>query len=190
MCGGGQACEEWRGEAERDRLYRQIGKLRVEVDSLKRNDLTSRLKGAERRRCIYPSHPGLSTKRRCERIGLPRPSDCRDRAGGEDTAANLERSRVIDEEYTRHPFYGSRQISNCPRRLGHKVNLLLAELIRIGGWDCGFMNTSRAKSWGCPLNRVNSSASPPKGCSSMRCAISKVPLRSPPLHDHTASCAL
>jgi len=34
--GGGQAQEEERREAERDRLYRQIGKLQVEVDWLKK----------------------------------------------------------------------------------------------------------------------------------------------------------
>ena len=34
--GGGQGQEEERREAERDRLYRQIGKLQVEVDWLKK----------------------------------------------------------------------------------------------------------------------------------------------------------
>ncbi len=29
---------------------------------------------------------------------------------------------LIDAEYTRHPFYGSRKIKQYLRRLGHKVN--------------------------------------------------------------------
>ena len=30
--------------------------------------------------------------------------------------------RLIDEEYTRHPFYGSRRMTTYLRRLGHPVN--------------------------------------------------------------------
>jgi putative transposase len=41
--------------------------------------------------------------------------------GGEETAENLELMRLIDEEYTRHPFYGSRQMRNWLRRQGYKV---------------------------------------------------------------------
>jgi len=77
---------------------------------------------AEKRRCIEPAHPSLSIARQCELIGLPRASYYRDAAAGEESAENLELMRLIDEEYTRHPFYGSRKIRDWLRRQGYKVN--------------------------------------------------------------------
>ncbi len=77
---------------------------------------------AQKRQCVEPAHPSLSIKRQCELIGLPRASYYREPAAGEETAENLELMRLIDEEYTRHPFYGSRQLRNWLRRCGHKVN--------------------------------------------------------------------
>jgi putative transposase len=77
---------------------------------------------AEKCSCIEPGHPSLSIKRQCELIGLARASYYREAVSGEETAQNLELMRLIDEEYTRHPFYGSRQIRNWLRRQGHRVN--------------------------------------------------------------------
>lgn len=89
---------------------------------VEKKDRTSRLTVAEKRRCIEPNHPRLSIARQCELIGLPRASYYRDAAGAEETAENLALMRLIDEEYTRHPFYGSRQMRNWLRRQGYKVN--------------------------------------------------------------------
>jgi hypothetical protein len=50
--GRGQEREEAQHEAERDRLYQQIGKLQVEVDWLKKRTWTSRLTVAEK--CRLP----------------------------------------------------------------------------------------------------------------------------------------
>ena len=41
---------------------------------------------------------------------------------GEETAENLELMRLIDEEYTRHPFYGSRKMRDWLQRQGYAVN--------------------------------------------------------------------
>jgi putative transposase len=60
--------------------------------------------------------------RQCELIGLPRASYYRGGALGEETAENLELMRLIDEEYTRHPFYGSRKMSEWLQRQGYAVN--------------------------------------------------------------------
>ena len=60
--------------------------------------------------------------RQCELIGLPRASYYRGGAAGEETAENLELMRLIDEEYTRHPFYGSRKMRDWLQRQGHAVN--------------------------------------------------------------------
>ena len=77
---------------------------------------------AEKCRCIEPDHPSLSIVRQCELIGLPRASYYRGGAFGEETGENLELMRLIDEEYTRHPFYGSRKMRDWLQRQGYVVN--------------------------------------------------------------------
>jgi putative transposase len=69
---------------------------------------------------IEPENRALSISRQCELIGLPRSSFYRKLAG--ESRENLELMRLIDEEYTRHPFYGTRQMRNHLRRQGHKIN--------------------------------------------------------------------
>ena len=73
---------------------------------------------------IDPTHPVISIARQCELIHLPRASYYRavDCGPVVETEENLNLMRLIDEEYTRHPFYGSRQLRNYLRRQGHKVN--------------------------------------------------------------------
>ena len=69
---------------------------------------------------IEPEHPKLSVRRQCELVDLPRSSYYRE-PGGE-SEENLELMKLIDEEYTRHPFYGSRKIKKYLRTLGYKVS--------------------------------------------------------------------
>ena len=73
---------------------------------------------------IDPTHPVISIMRQCELIQLPRASYYRtvDYGPVVETEENLNLMRLIDEEYTRYPFYGSRQLRNYLRRQGHKVN--------------------------------------------------------------------
>ena len=53
-------------------------------------------------------------------LGLPR-STWYDRVA-EPSALNLELMRRLDEEYTAHPFYGSRRMTEVLRRAGYAVN--------------------------------------------------------------------
>lgn len=76
----------------------------------------------EKRQCIEPDHPGLSVSRQCNLIGLPRSSYYRHGLSGLESEENLELMRLIDEEYSRHPFYGSRKLRDYLRRQGYKVN--------------------------------------------------------------------
>jgi len=76
----------------------------------------------EKRRCIEPANPKLSIKRQCELIGLPRASYYRGDPVLEETPENLELMRLLDEEYTRHPFYGTRKMRDWLQRQGHAVN--------------------------------------------------------------------
>ena len=68
---------------------------------------------------IEPEHPKLSVRRQCELIGLSRSSYYREPEG--EPEENLEVMRLIDEEYSRHPFYGSRKMKKYLRTLGYKV---------------------------------------------------------------------
>jgi putative transposase len=75
-----------------------------------------------KRQCIEPEHTELSVSRQCELIGLPRSSYYRQGLCGLESEENLELMRLIDEEYTRHPFYGSRKLRDYLIRQGYQVN--------------------------------------------------------------------
>lgn len=60
--------------------------------------------------------------RQCALIGLSRASYYRGEPDAGEEAENLELMRLMDEEYTRHPFYGSRKMVLWLRRQGHEVN--------------------------------------------------------------------
>ena len=69
---------------------------------------------------IEPNHRRLSVRRQCELIGLSRSSYYREPKT--ETEENLELMKLIDEEYTRHPFYGTRKMRDFLQRKGYKVN--------------------------------------------------------------------
>lgn len=69
---------------------------------------------------IEVDHSELSILKQCELLGLPRSSYYRDPVL--ETEENFELMRLIDEEYTRHPFLGSRGMRNYLCRQGHRVN--------------------------------------------------------------------
>ena len=65
---------------------------------------------------IEPHHRKLSIGRQCELLSLPRSGYYR-WLGGEqgESAENLALMTLIDEEYTRRPFYGSRKMRDYLR---------------------------------------------------------------------------
>ena len=69
---------------------------------------------------IEPDHPALSLAVQCELLGLNR-STWYDRVA-EPSALNLELMHRLDEEYTAHPFYGSRRMTAVLRRVGYQIN--------------------------------------------------------------------
>jgi putative transposase len=69
---------------------------------------------------IEPGHSALSVRRQCELVGLSRSSwyyEC-----ATESAENLRLMRRIDEEYLRHPFKGSRQMSAWLKAEGEPGN--------------------------------------------------------------------
>jgi putative transposase len=63
---------------------------------------------------------GLSVTRQCELLGLNRSSLYYAPAG--ETPLSLLLMRLLDEQFTRTPFYGSRRMTVWLRRLGYVVN--------------------------------------------------------------------
>lgn len=75
----------------------------------------------KKRAMIEPDKEDICISRQCELIGLPRSSFYRKPLHSE-TDENLKLMRLIDEEYTKHPFFGSRKLRDFLRRKGHRVN--------------------------------------------------------------------
>lgn len=83
---------------------------------------------------IRKDHPHLSVSRRCRLLGFSRsglyykPKEM--------TMENLALMRLLDEQYLRTPFYGSRRMTVHLRRLGHPVNRKrVGRLMRIIGLE-------------------------------------------------------
>ena len=69
---------------------------------------------------MEPEHPLLSLRRQCELIGLNRSSWYY--APASESAENLRLLRLIDEQYTRTPFYGWPRMTAYLRQHGDLVN--------------------------------------------------------------------
>ena len=69
---------------------------------------------------IERGHPELSVRRQCELIGLNRSSLYYQPMG--ESAYNLHLMRLLDEQYTRTPFYGWPRMTAWLRREGHEIN--------------------------------------------------------------------
>jgi putative transposase len=93
-------------EALQAPLDEESGRLQVELGWAEKNLPSS---AEARRRLVEPEHPALSIARQCELLGLPRSSYYYQPAA--ETEENLRVMRLIDEEFTRHPFYGSRRLT-------------------------------------------------------------------------------
>jgi putative transposase len=72
-----------------------------------------------RRSWIHPQHQQLSVRRQCALLGLAAASYYYQ--GKAESAPNLLYQRLLDEEYTRHPFYGVRKMTVWLRLQGHAV---------------------------------------------------------------------
>lgn len=76
----------------------------------------------DKKQCIDGQHSHISIARQCELAGLPRSTYYRKTPIQQERPENLEIMRLIDELFTAHPFFGSRQMRNALRRMGHKTN--------------------------------------------------------------------
>jgi hypothetical protein len=69
---------------------------------------------------IDREHPILSLSRQCELLELPRSTYYFESTG--ESSMNLALMKLIDEEYTRHPFYGYRKMTVYLNGRGYEIN--------------------------------------------------------------------
>jgi putative transposase len=101
---------------------------------VKKNSRLSEVNVSEKRACVQPDKE-LSIVRQCELLSLSRSSYYRPVSDPlKISSEDLELMRLIDEEYTRHPFYGSRKIKTWLQKQGWDVNRKRVQrLMRIMG---------------------------------------------------------
>lgn len=110
-------------------LYEQIGRLKMELEWLKKKLACST---EAKRAMIEVEHPTLSVRRQCALVGLPRATFYREPAG--ETRLNLHLMRLLDETYTRLPFYGYRKMTAVLKAQGYPVSRKqVARLMRLMG---------------------------------------------------------
>lgn len=99
---------------------------------------------AEARRGLVEFDGELSVVGQCELLGLNRSSVYYQPVG--ESALNLELMRLIDQQYTKAPFYGSRRMAAWLQRQGYDVNRKRVQrLMRLMGIEAIYPrpNTSR-----------------------------------------------
>lgn len=74
----------------------------------------------EKRRAIEPEYPHLSLERQCELLELARSTYYYEPPP--ESEENLGLMRLLDEQYTRTPFYGSRRMTAWLQTQGYAVN--------------------------------------------------------------------
>jgi putative transposase len=84
---------------------------------------------------VEDGHPQLSLRRQCDLLGLCRSSLYYEPAA--EATENLRLMRLIDAEYTAHPFYGSRKMTAWLRKVqGESVNRKRVQrLMRVMGLE-------------------------------------------------------
>lgn len=112
-------------------LYQQIGQLKVQVDWLEKNQRHS---VETKRALIEPTHPQLSIVQQCELLGLARSTYYY--APVPESEENLHLMRLLDEQYTRTPFYGTRKMTAWLNTQGYPVERKrVTRLLRLMGLE-------------------------------------------------------
>jgi putative transposase len=112
-------------------LYQQIGQLKVQVDWLEKNQNHSI---EQKRALIEPGHPDLSIAQQGKLLGLARSSYYYEAAP--ESEENLHLMRLLDEQYTRTPFYGTRKMTAWLHTQGYPVERKrVRRLLRLMGLE-------------------------------------------------------
>jgi len=93
---------------------------------------------------VEPSNPDISILRQCELLGLPRSSYYYQPKG--ESPLNLTLMRLLDEQYTRTPYYGSPKMTIWLKKQGHAVNRKRVErLMRVMGLQAIYPKPNTSK---------------------------------------------
>jgi len=104
-------------EELKSQLYQQIGQLKMELDWLKKKlDYSLEYKHS----LIEKDNSEITVKRQCQLLGLNRSSFYYEKQAEKEE--NLLLMRLLDEEYTRHPFYGAARMTAWLKKQGFCVN--------------------------------------------------------------------
>ncbi|MCA1804012.1 MAG: IS3 family transposase, partial [Xanthomonadaceae bacterium] len=135
---------------EPEKLFSEIGKLKMELDWLKKK---SGISLPLKRRFWIDREGDIPVVRQCELADVTRSVVYAPVPAAPVSEEELLQCRLIDEEYTRRPFYGSRRMVLFLKAQGHTVNRKrvqrLMRLLGLAGMAPG-PNTSRAH----PQHRV------------------------------------
>ncbi len=83
---------------------------------------------------IEPNHPKLSVRRQCELLGIARSGLYYEPKA--ESPENLQLMRLLDEQYTRTPFYGVRKMTVWLQSLGYGVDVKrVRRLLRLMGLE-------------------------------------------------------
>lgn len=100
-------------------LYQEIGRLKMELDWLKKNLGQS---VDHLRTLVDSTHSDISVRRQCELLGLNRSTLYYQGQPAQESAENLLLMELIDKQYTETPFYSSRKMTQWLIIQGHFVN--------------------------------------------------------------------
>jgi putative transposase len=104
-------------ETLRAQLYQQMGQLKVELDWLKKKVACS---VEAQHQLIERGHPLSSVRRQCALLGVSRARLYYEPR--RESADKLRLMRLLDEQYTRTPYYGIRRMTAWLRTQGDQVN--------------------------------------------------------------------
>lgn len=126
-------------QAEIDELHRQIGQLIAERDWLKKKFLDHPLEG--RKTMIDPQDAEFSVRQQCDLLGVNRSTLYYQPVG--ESEENLIFMRLLDEQYTKTPFYGVLRMEAWLRSLGYEVNCKrIRRLLRVMGLEAVYQKPS------------------------------------------------
>nr|WP_144918855.1 IS3 family transposase [Moraxella osloensis] len=129
-------------QATIDELHRQLGQVISERDWLKKKFLTATLNA--RKQLLEPDNKDFSTRKQCELLGINRSSlyyQPKPISKLDITLMNL-----LDEQYTKTPFYGVKRMTAHLRQLGHPVGQKrVRRLLRQMGLDAIYQHPNTSK---------------------------------------------
>ncbi|MDY3305979.1 IS3-like element ISPpy1 family transposase [Psychrobacter sanguinis] len=137
-----QQANEQAQQAIIDELHRQLGQVISERDWLKKKFLTATL--STRKQLLEPDNKDFSVRKQCELLGINRSSlyyQAKPVSELDITLMNL-----LDQQYTKTPFYGVKRMTAYLRQLGYQVGEdRVRRLLRQMGLDAIYQHPNTSK---------------------------------------------